>query len=252
MVKVKRQGLVLGFTSVVLVIAGMGIGAFIPRGQYNFITADTSSNVAAKEEASKHNNTSSLGDVVDAKAATVDATDNKAPIYKYVEDGVEWYYETQIQEKIFEHYQNFSGVLPPYEDVLCLWISESGLDPHVINENADGTCDFGIPQLNTKTLQECYNKGWLTANDDIYDADLQIELGLKVLNYYCVECPGGPYPFYRAYRGYALGVGGLAEAEANGDDGLGDDWYEDAYGQWYPGKYGKIRAIKSRLVDITP
>ena len=171
------------------------------------------------------------------------------PIYYYLEDEFRKDYDEDIQEELYKQWHDFKGTLPDYMLVLCLWLSESGLDPEAINHNENGTTDYGIPQLNTTTLQDLENQGLYDPDtDDISDYRVQIHLGLEVLSNLCEQCPGGEWDSYRAIQAYVYGPGGLTAREAAGDYGADDEWYEGPDGQWYPGRYGKVKAIERHLI----
>lgn len=211
------------------------------------VTEDTTQrNVQVTEEPVKTVTHREQEDVT-ASVAPVSAT-NSVPYYMYVKDGVTTTYDASIQAEIYRQWSEFDGVLPDYEMVLGLWISESGLNPYATNYNDDGTVDVGIPQINTTTIQEAYAQGWMSYEEDIYNLDTQIHVGLCVLNYYCEACPGGDYPYYRAIRAYGMGIGGLEYAESIGDYGQNDPWSQGANNMWYPGKYGVIMETASHLV----
>lgn len=214
------------------------------------VTAEVT-DVTEVTEATQQNNVQTCEDVdstctqqetetVDARVAALAATKPVTPIYTYVDGDDVRYYDEDIQREIYRQWSEFDGILPDYELVLSLWITESGLNPYATNYNTDGTVDMGIPQINTVTIQEAYAKGWMAYEDDIYNLDTQIHVGLCVLNYYCENCPGGDYPYYRAIRAYGLGVDGLNYAESIGDYGQYDEWRQGPNNMWYPGKYGVI------------
>lgn len=216
-------------------------------------TAYTSSNTDAVQSEPTTYTTQTQVPVCEISVAATAATQDTHPIYMFNNGTFATEYPEDIQEIIWNHYNDFEGTLPPYLDVLALWISESGLDPDAYDVNENGTCDWGIPQLNDTAIAECVRQGWFegTLTDFREDPDLQVELGLKILNYYCETCPGGDYPYYRAIRAYALGEAGLAHAEANGNFGSDDTWSEGSDGKWYPGKYGEMKAVERYLVPAT-
>lgn len=246
----QTMGLVVG--SMVLCTGGIILNIMSQQRQLSFkFSGDTQPkhNVAANGDDSSSVTTNTNTESVAALNAAITATKDPTPLYMYKKGEFIQHYDTEIQNMIYEAWSEFPGTLPEYEFVLSLWISESGLDPALVRENTDGTYDFGIPQLNTTTLEECLRRGWMSPEDDIEDPETQIRLGLTVLSYYCENCEGGAWPYYRAIRAYAIGKGGLEYAESIGDYGFGDTYQEGPDGTWYPGKYGEVMATMKFLVD---
>lgn len=260
MKKIRKDVLVVASVGIVLVIATI-ISVLHTNPPENSpetsisiaeITYDTnSSNIASQPTSNSINNITITQKTTDSTAASTENTDITPLIYIYSGEDYPKTYDPQIQEELYRQYMEFNGVLPEYTTVLSLWILESNLNPGAVGHSDDGTLNYGIPQLNTRTLKDCQLKGWYNPNtDNIYDYKLQINLGLKVLNELCETCPGGEWDDYRAIRAYAYGVAGLEAKEAAGEYGSEEDWYMDTNGNWYPGVYGKVKAIESNLNPI--
>lgn len=246
----KNMGLVVG--SMILCTGGIILNILSQNQSHQFhFTGDHTQNcnVAATEDTDSKVTTPTPDESVAAVVADVTATEDPTPLYAYKRGDFVQEYDVEIQKMIYKAWSEFDGTLPDYEFVLSLWISESGLDPTLVRENVNGTYDFGIPQLNTTTLEECLRRGWMAPEDDIEDPETQIRLGLTVLSYYCENCEGGAWPYYRAIRAYAIGKDGLEYAESIGDYGFDDEYSEGPDGIWYPGKYGEVMATERFLVD---
>lgn len=244
--KAAKEFLVIS-SAVLTTTCGLNLAICAPDVPLEVVEQNTTQRSVQVTEESSNIVTQTEQENTAASVADVSAVES-VPVYMYVKDGMATTYDATIQAEIYRQWSEFDGILPDYEMVLGLWISESGLNPYATNYNDDGTVDIGIPQLNTTTIQEAYAQGWMSYEEDIYNLDTQIHVGLCVLSYYCEACPGGDYPYYRAIRAYGMGIGGLEYAESIGDYGQNDLWSQGANNMWYPGKYGVIMETASHLV----